>query len=512
MMAAEQLNGGPSLRSLLQGLVAVPVNEDREVTAVTQDSRDVSPGALFIACAGGQHHGLAFAEQAVSQGAVAIVWEMDGAEGERIAASLKLTVPLLAVPQLSRHASYIAGRFYRHPSRRMHLYGITGTNGKTSVSLLLAQALGDEIPCGIVGTLGVGLPGQLNPTGYTTPDAVSLQRHLYELQRQGVGAVSMEVSSHALDQDRAAAVAFDCAIFTNLSRDHFDYHQTLENYAAAKGRLFQMPDLSSAVINLDDNFGRTLVGSMAEGVKLLGYTLEPAGDLPAGLDGWARALATDPAPGGMRIEISTHAGEAELESKLFGHFNVANLLAVLLVLLHRGWSLQRSVDVLAKLHTVPGRMELFGGGEWPSVVVDYAHTPDALEQALQALRAHCAGSLIVVFGCGGDRDRGKRPLMGGLAERLADRVVVTDDNPRSEASAEIIEQILAGMKQAERSRIEPDRRRAIRSAIMDASAGDLVLVAGKGHEDYQLVAGRVLHFDDREEVAAALEAWPGVRE
>ncbi|MEW8585817.1 MAG: Mur ligase family protein, partial [Candidatus Thiodiazotropha sp.] len=197
MMAAEQLSRGPSLRSLLQGLVTVPANEDCEVTAVTQDSRDVTPGALFLACAGGQHHGLAFAEQAVSQGAVAIVWEMDGAEGERIAASLKLTAPLLAVPQLSRHASYIAGRFYRHPSRRMNLYGITGTNGKTSISLLLAQALGDEIPCGIVGTLGVGLPGQLNPTGYTTPDAVSLQRHLYELQRQGVGAVSMEVSSHA---------------------------------------------------------------------------------------------------------------------------------------------------------------------------------------------------------------------------------------------------------------------------------------------------------------------------
>ncbi|MEW8506275.1 MAG: UDP-N-acetylmuramoyl-L-alanyl-D-glutamate--2,6-diaminopimelate ligase [Candidatus Thiodiazotropha sp.] len=512
MMAAEQLNGGPSLRSLLQGLVSVPVNEDREVTAITQDSRDVVPGTLFLACAGGSHHGLAFAEQAVTRGAVAVIWETDGAEGESLAAGLKLAVPLLALPRLSRHASYIAGRFYRHPSRRMNLYGITGTNGKTSISLLLARALEDESPCGVVGTLGVGLPGDLRASGYTTPDAVNLQRHLHELQQQGAGAVTMEVSSHALDQDRAAAVAFDCAIFTNLSRDHFDYHQTLENYAAAKARLFQMPDLSSAVINLDDDFGRTLAKSLAVGVKLLGYTLQPAGDLPVGLDGWARARSVEPTAGGMRIGVSTHAGDAEFNTKLLGRFNVANLLAVLLALLHRGWSLQHCVEVISKLHTVPGRMELLGSGERPSVVVDYAHTPDALEKALQALRDHCPGRLSVVFGCGGDRDRGKRPLMGELAESLADRVVVTDDNPRSEVSSEIIKQILGGMTEPRQVLVEADRRRAIRAAIADASAGDMVLVAGKGHEDYQLVAGQVLHFDDREEVAAALDAWPGVLE
>ncbi|MES9993092.1 MAG: UDP-N-acetylmuramoyl-L-alanyl-D-glutamate--2,6-diaminopimelate ligase [Candidatus Thiodiazotropha sp.] len=512
MMAAEQIIGGPSLRSLLQGLVSVPVYEDCEVTAITQDSRDVTPGTLFIACAGERHHGLAFAQQAVSQGAVAIVWETDGDEGERIAANLKLDLPLLPLPQLSRHASYIAGRFYHHPSRRIDLYGITGTNGKTSISLLLAQALEDEIPCGIVGTLGVGLPGNLESTGYTTPDAVSLQRHLYEMQQQGAGAVAMEVSSHALDQERAAAVAFDCAIFTNLSRDHFDYHQTLENYAAAKARLFQMPGLSSAVINLDDDYGRSFAESLAAGVKLLGYTLQPAGDLPAGLDGWARAESIDPTTGGMRIGVSTHVGEATLETRLLGRFNVANLLAVLLVLLHRGWSLQRCLEVISKLDTVPGRMQLLGGGERPGVVVDYAHTPDALEKALQALRDHCTGHLCVVFGCGGDRDRGKRPLMGELAERLADRVVVTDDNPRSEASDEIIQQILAGMQAPQRARVESDRHRAIRMAIADAAPGDLVLVAGKGHEDYQLVAGQVLHFDDREEVTAALDTWPGVME
>ncbi|MES9943640.1 MAG: UDP-N-acetylmuramoyl-L-alanyl-D-glutamate--2,6-diaminopimelate ligase [Candidatus Thiodiazotropha sp.] len=510
MMAAERITSGATLTSLLHGLVSVPANDDREVTGITLDSRNVTPGSLFIACAGEHQHGLAFAEQAVSQGAVAIIWEADNLEGERLAAGLELPVPLLALAQLTRHVSRIAGRFYQHPSRLMSVYGITGTNGKTSISQLLAHALMCEIPCGIMGTLGVGLPGHLKPTGYTTPDAVTLQQYLHDLLQQGVAAVSMEVSSHALDQGRAGAVAFDCAIFTNLSRDHFDYHGTLENYAAAKQRLFQIPGLGSAVLNLDDAFGRTLLGSLADGVKLLGYSLEPAADLPAGLDGWAQALDIDPTTQGMRIKVSTHLGDANLETQLLGRFNAANLLAVLLVLLQRGWSLQRSVEVLSSLCTVPGRMELLGGGERPSVVVDYAHTPDALEKALLALRMHCPGSLTVVFGCGGDRDRGKRPLMGELAERLADRVVVTDDNPRSESNSEIIEQILSGMKTPDRALVEPDRSRAIHTAIADAAAGDLVLVAGKGHEDYQLVGDEVLHFDDREQVTAALHEWPGV--
>ncbi|MEW8050487.1 MAG: UDP-N-acetylmuramoyl-L-alanyl-D-glutamate--2,6-diaminopimelate ligase [Candidatus Thiodiazotropha sp.] len=508
MMAAERVMEGVTLGSLLRGIASLQANDDREVTGIALDSREVSPGALFIACAGEHYHGLAFAEQAVSRGAAAIVWEADTAQGKQLTADLKLPVPLLAVPQLSQYVSRIAGRFYRHPSRHMTVYGITGTNGKTSISQLLAHALTREMSCGVMGTLGTGLPGQLKSTGYTTPDAVTLQRHLHELLQQGVGAVSMEVSSHALDQDRAAAVAFDCAIFTNLSRDHFDYHRTLENYASAKRRLFQMPDLGSAVINLDDSFGRTIIGSMAEGVKLLGYSLEPAADMPAGLDGWARALEIDPTTQGMCIKVSTHVGEADLETKLLGRFNAANLLAVLLVLLHKGWSLQRSVAVLSELHTIPGRMELLGGGERPSVVVDYAHTPDALEQALQALRVHCPGSLTVVFGCGGDRDSGKRPLMGELAERLADRVIITDDNPRSESSGEIIQQIMAGMNMSDMAMVEPDRRRAIQVAVAHASPGDLVLVAGKGHEDYQLVGEKVLHFDDREQVTAALDAWP----
>lgn len=509
MMAAEQMIAFHTLASLLNGIVTVPATDDRDMTGIALDSRQVTPGSLFLACTGEHQHGLAFTEQAVSQGASAIAWEPDGGEVDRIAAQLNLSVPLIAIPQLSQRVSQIAALFYGHPSRFMTVYGITGTNGKTSISQLLAQALMSEIPCGIMGTLGVGLPGQLTATGYTTPDAVTLQKLLAELLQQGMQALTMEVSSHALDQDRAAAVQFDSAIFTNLSRDHFDYHETLENYAAAKQRLFNMPDLTSAVINLDDPFGSQLIGSLADSVEVLGYSIEPTEPLPVGLTGWARAERIDPSTQGMKIHIASHWGVGVLETPLLGRFNAANLLAVLLVLLHKGWALQRALKVMAGLHTVPGRMELLGGEERPGVVVDYAHTPDALEKALQALRKHCPGRLSVVFGCGGDRDRGKRPLMGGVAEKLADQLYVTDDNPRGEPSGEIIRQILAGLSEPDKVYVEPDRGRAIHVAVAAASPGDLVLVAGKGHEDYQLVAEQVLHFDDREQVSAALNAWQG---
>ncbi|MCU7904629.1 MAG: UDP-N-acetylmuramoyl-L-alanyl-D-glutamate--2,6-diaminopimelate ligase [Candidatus Thiodiazotropha sp. (ex Epidulcina cf. delphinae)] len=496
------------LTSLLEGLVSIPVTQDRKVVGVTLDSRQVVPGTLFLACVGGQNHGLAFAEQAVVLGAVAIAWESDDAEGDRIAADLShLPIPLLAIPELSRRVSLIAGRFYGHPSRGMAVYGITGTNGKTSISQLLAQALEREVRCGVIGTLGAGLPGRLSATGYTTPDAVNLQRLLNELREQGARAVAMEVSSHALDQDRAAAVHFDSAIFTNLSRDHFDYHGSLENYAAAKQRLFNMPDLSSAVINLDDPFGSKLIAGLAGDAEAMGYTLDPACRIPAGLAGWACAERIEPSVQGMRIQVSTHHGSGVVESPLPGRFNAANLLAVLLVLLHREWDLRQALKVMAELHIVPGRMESLGGANRPGVVVDYAHTPDALEKVLQALRMHTAGRLILVFGCGGDRDRGKRPLMGEVAERLADLAYVTDDNPRTEPGAEIIDEILTGMKAPEKACVEPDRGRAIHRAVAAASPDDLVLVAGKGHESYQLVGDLVLHFDDREQVKAALADW-----
>ena len=511
MMTAEQLNDHPTLASLLAGLLDIPAAEDRPVEAVTLDSRSVSAGTLFLACAGTRQHGLSYARQAAEAGATAIVWEPDAGEGDRLAASLgDLPVPLLAVPGLSWHVSAIAGRFYGDPSQRMCVYGITGTNGKTSISQLLAQVLSEEAPCAMIGTLGYGFPGALRATGMTTPDAVTLQRLLAEMRAQGACELTMEVSSHALDQGRAEAIRFDGAIFTNLSRDHFDYHGSLENYAAAKRRLFQMPGLGFAVINFDDEEGRRLLTRLEPGVEAMAYTLDERAELPPGLRGWVRAQSVTPTSQGLEIALHTHRGEGVLKSRLLGRFNASNLLAVLLVLLMRGWDLARALRVMQRLNTVPGRMQLLGGGgELPPVVVDYAHTPDALEKALLAVREHCTGRLSVVFGCGGDRDRGKRPLMGALAERLADRVYVTDDNPRSESSAAIIEEILAGMHSPKEALLEPDRHQAIQRAIREATADDLVLVAGKGHEDYQLVAGETLHFDDREEVAKALTDWRG---
>jgi len=512
MMAAERLTDHPTLAGLLTGLIEVAPALDREILGLTLDSREVRPGWMFLACAGTRQHGLAYARQAAEQGAAAVVWEPDAGAGDRVAESLTdLSLPLLAVPALSWHVSAIAGRFYGEPSQRMCVYGITGTNGKTSISQLLAQALSNEAPCGILGTLGYGFPGALRATGFTTPDAVTLQRLLAEMRHQGALTVTMEVSSHALDQGRAEAVHFDGAIFTNLSRDHFDYHGTLENYAAAKERLFRMPGLGSAVINLDDAQGRRLLESLPPEVEAMVYSLDAEAALPEGVRGWVRARSVTPGGQGLEIDLASHRGEGVLNTRLLGRFNAANLMAVLLVLLLRGWDLERALRVMERLDTVPGRMQLFGGATQPTVVVDYAHTPDALEKALQAVREHCAGHLSVVFGCGGDRDRGKRPQMGGLAERLAERVYVTDDNPRSEPSASIIEEILNGMQQPDRAVVQPDRARAIRQAILASHPGDLVLVAGKGHEDYQLVGGRTLHFDDREQVAEALAEWRGGR-
>lgn len=510
MMAAEQMTNQHPLSFLLAGLHQVAPAQEREISGLTLDSRQVTAGSLFLACAGSRSHGLAFARQAVERGAAAILWEPDGGQGDRLAADLAgLSVLMLPLPGLTQRASEIAARFYSQPSRALIVYGITGTNGKTSISQLLAQALQDEMPCGIMGTLGYGFPGAIESTGYTTPDAVSLQRLLAQMRQQGARAITMEVSSHALDQGRADAVRFDCAIFTNLSRDHFDYHGTLENYAAAKQRLFHMPGLAGAVINIDDPQGVKLFGSLAAGIETFAYSIEESSEFPPGLTGWARALAITPTSQGMEIHIASHLGEGVLKSRLLGRFNAANLLAVLLALLQRGWDLTRALQVMQGLETVPGRMQLFGGGSQPTLVVDYAHTPDALEKALSAVRVHCTGRLWVVFGCGGDRDKGKRPQMGALAEQLADRVYVTDDNPRSESSGQIIEEILAGMRQPEAALVEADRGRAIRHAIGSAGAGDLVLVAGKGHEDYQLVGDLTLHFDDREQVVEALAEWQG---
>ncbi len=506
MMAAHRISMVQRLSGLLQGLAEVPADLERPITMLSMDSRGMQPGGLFLACAGTGRHGLEFLEEAVNSGAVAVAWEPDrGWDDARVEPlARKHGVLMLAVPGLGQQVSHIAGRFYGDPSHALFVAGYTGTNGKTSSTQFLARVLGSEAPCGIIGTLGSGFPGVLSPGTHTTPDPVELQRTLAEFRLQGAQAVAMEVSSHALDQGRVAAIHFDVAVFTNLSRDHLDYHGDMERYAAAKLRLFQHPGVGCGVLNLDDPFGRELLHHLPAGVRAIGYGLQPPEELPARLDEWIWARGIEPGSDGMRIRVQTSQGDGEFHSTLLGRFNVSNLLSVLGVLLYRGVALEEALRRLAKLETVPGRMERFGGGGQPLVVVDYAHTPDALEQALRAGREHARGRLICVFGCGGDRDRGKRPQMGGIAERLADLVIVTDDNPRTEDGDRIVADILAGMDQPHRVRVERDRTRAIREAVTAGEPGDLVLVCGKGHEDYQLVGGRRLHFCDREQVRAAL--------
>ncbi len=490
------------LSDLLQGYTSADLGECA-VSGLTLDSRDVTTDMLFLACAGDSRHGLEFLPQALAQGAAAVAWEPDGEWTEERVAGLELArpVPMIPVTDLRREASEIAARYFDHPSRHMSIIGITGTNGKTSSTQFLARSLGR---CGIIGTLGNGFPDALEPATHTTPDPVDLQALMQGMLDSGAEAVAMEVSSHALDQGRVEAVHFDVAVLTNLSRDHLDYHGTMEAYAASKLRLFQRPGLRCAVINLDDPFGRQILDHLPAGVQALSYSLAPVEELPERLDGWLWARDIRPGIDGIEIKVQTSFGDGEFHSRLLGRFNVSNLLAVLGVLLQHNVSLDDALRRLAGLETVAGRMEKFGGGDQPLVVVDYAHTPDALEHALQAAREHVVGKLICVFGCGGDRDRGKRPQMAEIAERLAHRAIVTDDNPRTEDGDRIVSDILAGMKRPQEAQVIRDRREAIRTAISDAGAGDLVLICGKGHEDYQLVGDRKLHFCDREEVRAVL--------
>ncbi len=493
-----------NLRTLLAGIAETDDVPERVVQALTLDSRDVAPGSLFLACAGTRQHGSAYIDEALNAGASAVVWE-----SEPGAAPLPThwrsarnghRVPIVGVPRLSQKLGLVADRFYDSPSRDLFVVGITGTNGKTSCSHFLAQALHNGTPCGVIGTLGYGLFGTLSPATHTTPDAITCHRLLADMRDQGAKAVAMEVSSHGLDQGRVNAIVFDVAVFTNLSRDHLDYHGHMGAYARAKRRLFEMPGLKAAVINRDDEFGRELISALREDVNVVSYGLGASGS-PADVVG--EIVRCDAQ--GLSLRVTTPWGEGCFTSGLLGQFNASNLLAVLATLLVRGLSLDDALSRVSALTTVPGRMERFGGGAQPLVVVDYAHTPDALDKALQAARQHCTGQLWCVFGCGGDRDPGKRPLMGQVATALADRVIVTDDNPRTEDPGVIVDDILAGMRDAHHVRVEHERANAIEEAICSAQAGDVVLVAGKGHEAYQQVGNERRPFSDAAVVARSLE-------
>ncbi|MFC4864391.1 UDP-N-acetylmuramoyl-L-alanyl-D-glutamate--2,6-diaminopimelate ligase [Pseudomonas sp. JS3066] len=465
------------------------------IRELTLDSRKVRPGDLFLAIPGAQHDGRAHIADAVARGAVAVAYEAVGAEVPDVAGA-----ELIAIKGLASQLSAIAGRFYGEPSRALRVVGVTGTNGKTSVSQLLAQAL-DQLGerCGIVGTLGTGFYGELESGRHTTPDPLAVQATLANLKQAGARAVAMEVSSHGLEQGRVAALDFDVAAFTNLSRDHLDYHGSMEAYAAAKAKLFSWPNLRARVINLDDEFGRQLAAEHHES-RLFSYSLE---DSSAFI--YCREAHFD--DHGVRAQLVTHQGEGLLRSPLLGRFNLSNLLAVVGALLAMDYPLVDVLRVLPSLQGPVGRMQRLGGGEKPLVVVDYAHTPDALEKVLQALRPHVRGNLLCLFGCGGDRDRGKRPIMAAVAEQLADRVLVTDDNPRTEDPSQIFDDIRPGFVAVDKVEFVAGRGLAIARLIGAAGMDDVVLLAGKGHEDYQEIAGVRHSFSDLDEAAKALDAW-----
>lgn len=469
------------------------------IRALALDSRNTRPGDLFLAVPGLKYDGRQHIADAVARGAVAVAYEAEGIDPETYQ-----NIPgvvCIPVKRLASQLSAIAGRFHGDPSRSLRLIGVTGTNGKTSVSQLLAQALdllGER--CGIIGTLGSGFHGELVRSLYTTPDAIGVQESLAGLKQDGARAVAMEVSSHGLEQGRVAALDFDTAVFTNLSRDHLDYHGTMQAYGEAKARLFNMPSLKCRVINLDDTFGRELAGQELES-QLITYSLE---DRSASLY-CSQARLNDQ---GIHARLVTAQGESTLRSPLLGRFNLSNLLAVVGALMGMDYPLDEILAVLPELQPPPGRMQRLGGGTQPLVIVDYAHTPDALEKVLTALRPHAeGGQLRCLFGCGGDRDRGKRPLMAAMAERLADLVMVTDDNPRSEDPAAIQAEIRAGFAAPEHVEAVLGRAEAIARIIADSQAGDVVLLAGKGHEDYQEIQGVRHPFSDFDEADSALDAW-----
>ena len=517
------------LNKLLDGYARAP---ELEVTGVEIDSRRVTAGDAFLAVRGIGSHGLQHVELALARGASAVVWE----PAPGIAEPEDLAVPQIAVANLSKKVGEIAARFHSEPARKLFTVGVTGTDGKTSTAYLVAQAL-DLLgaDCGYLGTIGYGRVNALKEASHTTPDAIRLQELFVAFVADGLKAVAMEVSSHALDQARVSGIGFDVSILTNITRDHLDYHGTVQAYAAAKKKLFTEYRRGVAVLNRDDAMGtkwadelessptqETVIPAKAGIHAATAHTASAvdsrvrwnggvlSGVLRYGIEGaaptsgqWLIARDLKLSTEGLAFTLDSSFGAAQVQSKLLGRFNVYNLLAALAALLAKNVALADAVAVLAKLQTVPGRIEGFKGPKAaPLVVVDYAHTPEALAQILKAVRAHCTGKLICVFGCGGDRDRGKRPLMGAAAEQGADIAILTDDNPRSESPQAIAAEIVAGLADASSVRVIHDRAEAIRTAIAGAGPDDVVVVAGKGHETTQTIGKEVRAFSDRAFVAA----------
>jgi UDP-N-acetylmuramoyl-L-alanyl-D-glutamate--2,6-diaminopimelate ligase len=491
---AELLSDYPEAQELLDNSVAGII-----VSGLNMDSRELKAGEVFVALFGKNHDARDYIDVAISKGCVAVLADAGGDwQG------LKMTghVPVLAIDRLRRRIGELAARFYDYPSRRLPVIGVTGTNGKTSCTQFIAQLLaGLDIPCGVIGTMGYGVFPQLCDTGFTTPDAIVLQQALADVENSNAEVVAMEVSSQGLHQHRVNGTRFNSAVFTNLTRDHLDYHGSMSAYAEAKRKLFEHEDLRIAVINADDSYAAIMLNALPRSAQSFTYSLRSKK-----ADVYAEDLTFT--ADGFRANIRSPWGSAGVSGNLLGAFNFSNILAALtaVMTLPDDFDFESVVRQIARLRPVNGRMELIGNAAGVSAVVDYAHTPDGLRCALEAARQHTSGRIWCVFGCGGNRDQGKRPLMAEVADQLADQIIVTDDNPRNENADDIVRQILFGFSDKSKVDVERDRARAIETAIRSARAGDLVLVAGKGHECYQDVAGHKMAFSDAAQVRLALQS------
>lgn len=476
-----------TLAQLADGLFDVSGHQTALITGLSCDSRTLQPGDAFIAVQGFTAHGLSYLQAEQASKASVVLFEAPAPNDYLQPANA------LAVAHLKQKQAQIADRFYGSPSKLIQMIGVTGTNGKTSSVQLIAEAyslLGTT--AGTIGTLGAGLVGRLQTGERTTPDVIAVHRTIAGMRDDGAQLVAMEVSSHALDQGRVDEVRFDTAVFSNLTLDHLDYHGNMQAYFAAKAKLFAWPGLRHAVINVDDAYGEQLFDQIVDGLACISTSSKQHSKASLRAEQVSLSLS------GMSFSLVYEGQQALVNSPLLGRFNVDNLLAVAGVLLVNGLDLQQVASVLGKLSPVGGRMSRLGGEQGlPLVVVDYAHTPDALQQALKTLRGHSQARLICVFGCGGDRDRSKRPLMAAIAERLADIVWLTDDNPRTESGDAIVAEICSGFQQMSSVHIQRNRRLAIKEAIAAANASDIVLIAGKGHETYQEQDGVKMPFDDR---------------
>ena len=503
-----------TLSELVGSFMSLPKHLDREIIGIASDSREVEPGFVFIAIPGhGSYDGRDFIQDAVASGAVAILSELSSHAKVKTGLITKSkqvqSIPHIQIPNLTEKVGKISDIFYRKPSLQMQMIGITGTNGKTTVASLLTLCLQKlQAQAAFVGTHGYGCDLEnLGATGVTTPGALKLQMVLDDVRSQGAETVCMEVSSHAIDQSRVIGTRFDTLVLTNVTRDHLEYHGTEKAYKETKARLFLEYDARNIVLNLDDPTGRSILRQIKNKNRVIGYSLQSGLDHP--LDHVVYGHHVQTRLGSLNMLVTYKNETVKIQTALVGSFNAANILAVIATLIGQDYSLHECQQALYGARPVNGRMEVLGGGEYPLVIVDYAHTPDALEAVLSSLQRYCEKKLICVFGCGGERDRGKRSLMGKVAEKYCDHIILTNDNPRKESPQAIISEVLQGILSPWAIEIKYDRTEAIVHAMSLATQGDVVLVAGKGQETHQIIGEEKISFSDKEKVEFLLKLKEG---